>query len=520
MYAYVWCVWILRASTCVCLYACTHIVRPVVKVLDASSIIGRVALRIFGDGRSTKHLHCVLLTGTLTYIYNTVRPLITEDTLTTSTIQSDPITEDTLTKHLYCVPLTGTLTHIYNTVRPHHRGHSHNIYNTVRPHQRGHSHSTSKIQSDPITEDTLTTSTIQSDPPHRGHSHNIYNTVRPYHRGHSHNIYNTVRLHHRRHSHSTSALCSPGWHSHSTSKIQSDPITEDTLTQHLKYSQTPSQRILSQHLQYSQTPFTEDTLTTSTIQSDPTTEDTLTTSTIQSDSITEDTLTQHLHCVPLTGTLTQHLKYSQTPSQRTLSQHLQYSQTPSQKRLSLNISSVFPWLALSLTSTIQSDPITEDTLTKHLYCVPLTGTLTHIYNTVRPHHKGHSHSTPPLCFPGWHSHSHLQYSQTPSQRTLSQHLQYSQTPSQRTLSLTSTIQSDPITEDTTQSDPITEDTLTKHLYCVPLAGTFTHIYNTVRPHHRGHSHNIYNTVRPHHRGHSHNIYNTVRPHHRGHSHNI
>ena len=272
-------------------------------------------------------------------------------------------------------------------------------------------------------------------------------------------------------------------------------------------------------------------------------------STIQSNPITEDTLTQHLHCVPPDSHSHSHLQYSQTPSQRT-----QYSQTPSQRTLSLNISTVFTWLALSLTSAIQSHPITEDTLTQHLHCVPLAGTLTHIYNTVRPHQRGHSHSASPLCSPGWHPHSHLQYSQTPSQRTLS--LNISTVFTWLALSLTSAIQSDLITEDTIQSDHITEDTIqsdlitedtiqsdlitedtiqsdhitedtiqsdlitednltqhlhcvpwlalpltstiqsdlitedtiTQHLHCVPLTGTLTHIHNTVRPHHRGHSH--------------------------------
>ena len=106
------------------------------------------------------------------------------------------------------------------------------------------------------------------------------------------------------------------------------------------------------------------------------------------DPITEDTLT-HIY-----NTVRSHHRGHNTvrPHHRGHSHsHLQYSQTPSQRTLSLNISTVFPWLALSLTSTIQSDPITEDTLT-------------HIYNTVRPHHRGHSHSISPLCSPGWHSH--------------------------------------------------------------------------------------------------------------------
>ena len=193
-----------------CLYVCTHIVRPVVKVLDASSIIGRVALRIFGDGRSTKHLHCVPLAGTLTYIYNTVRPL-SQRTFSlnictvfpwlalslTSTIQSDLITEDILTQHLHCVPLTGTLTYIYNTVRPHHRGHSHlHLQYSQTSSQRTFS-LTSTIQSDPITENTLTY---------------IYNTVRPHHRGHSH-------LHLQYSQTSSQRTLSL------TSTIQSDPIT-------------------------------------------------------------------------------------------------------------------------------------------------------------------------------------------------------------------------------------------------------------------------------------------------------
>ena len=75
---YAWCKYLcvcVHVHVRACLYAClyTHVVRSVIEVFDASSIICRVALRIFGNGRSTEHLYCVPLTGALTHFYSTGR---------------------------------------------------------------------------------------------------------------------------------------------------------------------------------------------------------------------------------------------------------------------------------------------------------------------------------------------------------------------------------------------------------------------------------------------------------------